>query len=123
MRRYSQHIYNVYVPEISVPKELSYICTVIKKIEKSILLNRLASSCLLTKANFVWTTRKVGSVFKSDDDNNNNNNNINLYKILSLPMNRSLYGHFFRGNLYLSHLNVVVVARVIRVKDFVPLVK
>lgn len=41
-------------------KELSYTYVVIKKIEKSVLLNRLAFSCLLTKAAFVWTTRKSG---------------------------------------------------------------
>lgn len=51
-------------------------------------MDRLAFSCLLTKATFVWTTRKVVFVVKSNDKNTN------LCKIPSLPINYFPYGHF-----------------------------
>ena len=65
-----------------------YLCIVIKKIETAILLNRLAFSCLLTKALSVQIIRKVVFSVKHD------NNNTNLYKIPHLPINCSLCGHF-----------------------------
>lgn len=86
-QKHYQHIHVMYTcQKHQCQRELSCTCIGIKRIEKSILMNRLAFPCLLTKGAFVWTTRKV--VVKSDKSNTK------LFKVQSLSVSFSLYCYF-----------------------------